>query len=142
MSYASQQDLVERYGAVMLTDLTDRADPPSGSIDEAVVLRALADSDAMIDGYLKGRYALPLAVTPPALRDLGVAIAIYKLHRDTSSDKIRQDYVDACKTLLQIAAGTVRLDVAGVEPEASGASGVRISDRRRDLTPGNLRGFI
>lgn len=142
MTYAAQQDLVERFGTSMLVDLTDRADPPAGAIDTDVVTRALEDTDAAINGYLAGRYKLPLATTPAMLRDLAQAIAIYKLHRDVASEKIRQDYADALKTLALISSGTVRLDVDGIEPASSGASGVRVVDRERDLTPDNLKGFI
>ncbi|WP_316191305.1 MULTISPECIES: DUF1320 domain-containing protein [unclassified Bradyrhizobium] len=142
MSYASQSDLVSRYGTPMLIDLTDRAEPPAGVIDAAVVSQALADADAAIDGYLLGRYTLPLATTPPLLRDLAVPIAVYKLHRDSVSDKVRSDYLDALKILSQISTGVVRLAVAGIEPAASGASGVRTTDRARPLTPENLKGFI
>jgi phage gp36-like protein len=142
MTYASQTDLVERYGESMLIDLTDRAEPAAGAIDSSVVDRALGPAVAAIDGYLKGRYLLPLAVTPPLLRDLAQPIAIYKLHRNVTSDKIRKDYEDAMRLLLAISRGDVRLDVAGVEPAASGTSGVRTSDRVRDLTPDNMKGFI
>lgn len=142
MTYATQADLVERFGEQMLIDLTDRADPPAGSIDAGVVADALADTDAMIDGYLLGRYLLPLASTPTLLKDLAKAIAIYKLHRDSASDKIRDDYTNALKMLKQIADGDVRLNVAGVEPASSGATGVKVTDRPRDFTPDNLKGFI
>jgi phage gp36-like protein len=142
MSYASQADLVARYGEDLLIDCTDRATPPAGTIDAAVVTRALEDADAMIDGYLKARYALPLPATPPLLRDLAQAIAIYKMHRDSAADKIRNDYTDALKTLALISGGTIRLDLAGVEPASSGASGVRTTDRNRPLTNVNMKGFI
>ncbi|MGJ5203635.1 gp436 family protein [Bradyrhizobium sp. HKCCYLR20261] len=142
MSYAAQSDLVARYGSEMLIELTDRADPPAGTIDASVVTQALTDADAVINGYLLGRYTLPLATTPPLLKDLAVPIAVYKLHRDTVSEKVRLDYQDALKMLSQIAAGAVRLTVAGIEPAASGASGVRTTDRARPLTPENLKGFI
>ncbi len=142
MSYASQADLVERYGESRLIDLTDRATPAAGAIDTGVVGRALDDADAAIDGYLKGRYKLPLAETPPLLRDLAQAIAFYKLHTNVTTDKVRKDYEDATRLLVAIARGDVRLDVAGVEPTASGANGVRTSDRPRDMTPGNMKGFV
>jgi phage gp36-like protein len=142
MTYASQSDLVERFGEPMLMQLTDRADPPTNEIDAGVVTRALEDTDAAINGYLLGRYLLPLASTPPLLRDLAQAIAIYKLHRDTASDKISNDYASALKTLALISSGTVRLNVAGIEPETSGASGVRTTDRERPLTAENMKGFI
>jgi phage gp36-like protein len=142
MTYSSQADLVERYGESALIDCTDRATPAAGAIDAAVVTRALDDTDAMIDGYLFGRYALPLAAPPPVLRDLAQVIAIYKLHRDSASDKITADYNGALKTLALIANGTVRLNVAGVEPASSGASGVRTTDRPRTFTGDSLKGFI
>lgn len=142
MSYCTQQQLVDRYGEAMLIDLTDRDDPPAGAIVSAVIDGAIADADAAIDGYLKGRYALPLTATPPLLRDLAMPIAVYKLHRNIASEKVRQDYDDAMRALREIASGAIRLDVAGAEPEGSGSSGVRATDRAREMTPDNLRGFI
>ncbi|ETR79290.1 hypothetical protein X566_01505 [Afipia sp. P52-10] len=141
MTYASQAELEERYGQPMLIMLTDRADPPANVIDAAVVVRALEDADAEINGYL-GRYKLPLSATPPLVRNLALPIAVYKLHRDAVSEKVRRDYEDAVATLKLIATGTVRLDVAGVEPPAAVGSGVRITDRDRPLTEENMKGFI
>src|SRR4051812_42144975 len=112
MTYAAQADLVKRYGTDLLIDCTDRATPQGGTIDADVVTGALQDADAVIDGYLKVRYALPLSATPALLRDLAQAIAIYKMHRDSAADKIRNDYTDALKTLDLISKGTIRLDVA------------------------------
>jgi phage gp36-like protein len=140
MSYTSLQQLTDRYGEPMLVDLTDRAD--TGVVDQAVVDRALADTDAMIDGYLAGRYALPLASTPAQVADLAQAIAVYKLHKNVVSEKIRDDYRGALKMLEQIAAGTIRLDVAGVEPAASGSSGVRTNEQERPLTAETMKGYI
>ena len=142
MCYTTQDDLVERYGMDMMLGVADRAEPPAGTIDSDVVTRAIDDAGAAIDGYLKGRYALPLSATPALIRSLALAISIYILHRDTVSEKIRRDYEDAIATLKQIANGTVRLDVAGVEPASSGATGVQFSDRPRDMTPDNMKGFI
>lgn len=142
MTYASQPDLVDRFGESMLIDLSDRGEPATGAIDAGVITRALEDTDAAINGFLAGRYRLPLQSTPTLLRDLAMSIAIYKLHRDSASDKIRQDYMDALKQLALISSGTVRLDVAGVEPATSGVNGVQTSDRPRDMTPDNMKGFI
>jgi phage gp36-like protein len=142
MTYATQGQLIARFGEDMLIELTDRAEPPAEEIDAAVVADALADADAAIDGYLKGRYTLPLSETPPLVRNLALAIAIYLMHRNSVSEKVRNDYNDALRMLRDIAAGTVRLDVAGVEPTSSGASGVRTNDRARPFTPDNLKGFV
>jgi len=142
MTYATLALLTDRYGERMLLQLTDRATPPAGTIDGQIVAQALTDTDAVIDGYISGRYALPLAEVPPLLADLALAIAIYKLHVFAPDPKIRDDYTDALRTLDKIAGGAVRLPLAGVEPTSSGAAGVEIIDRERDFTPENLRGFI
>jgi len=140
--YITLDQLTDRYGERLLVQITDRAAPPVGSVDTAVVNRALADTDAVIDGYLAGRYALPLAEVPPLLTDLGQAIAIYKLHMFEPDPKIAQDYKDALASLDRIAKGVIRLPVTGIEPESSGASGVVTIDREREFTPENLTGFI
>ena len=142
MSYASLAQLNDRYGERLLIQITDRSETPSGVVDQAVVDRALADTDATIDGYLAGRYALPLAETPPLLIDLALAIAIYKLHPYEPDPKIAQDYKDAIASLQKIATGVIRLPAAGVEPESSGAAGVETIDRERPLTPESMTGFI
>ena len=142
MPYITLDQLTDRDGERLLVQITDRAAPPVGSVDTAVVNRALADTDAVIDGYLAGRYALPLAEVPPLLTDLGQAIAIYKLHMFEPDPKIAQDYKDALASLDRIAKGVIRLPVTGIEPESSGASGVVTIDREREFTPENLTGFI
>ncbi|RIA44047.1 phage gp36-like protein [Hephaestia caeni] len=142
MAYATLDQLSERFGEQMLVQLTDRASPPAGAIDASVVTRALADTDAMIDGYLAGRYVLPLAETPDLLTDLALTIAIYKLHTFAPDPKIEKDYELALKSLRDIAAGTIRLNVAGLEPAASGNSGVVTNDRERPLTEQTLKGYI
>ena len=142
MTYVTADQMTDRYGADLLLQLADRDTPPSGLIDSSVMARALADTDAVIDSYLAGRYVLPLATTPPLLTDLAAAIAIYKLHIVSPEGKIADDYKDAVASLTRIANGVMRLPVAGIEPAGSSAAGVEVIDRDRDMTPENLRGFI
>ncbi|TDE40928.1 gp436 family protein [Antarcticimicrobium sediminis] len=142
MTYTSQSDLTDRYGESLLIDLTDRAATPTGAVVTATVDRALADTDAMIDGYISGRYVLPLAETPPLIADLAQMIAIWKLHVYEPNPKIEADYKAAVRSLEGIASGTIRLPVAGVEPEGTGGGGARVTDRERPMTETNLKGFI
>ena len=142
MSYCTLQQLKDRYSETLLVEVSDRGAVSTGMIDEALITRAIADADALIDGYLKGRYALPLAAVPPLVTDLSLTIAIYKAHANVAAEKIRQDYLDALKLLAQISAGTVRLDVAGVEPAASGASDVRTNEPERPLSAATMKGYI
>lgn len=142
MPYASLDDLTDRYGERLLRALTDRADPPAEAIDPAVVDRALADTDALIDAHIAGRYALPLAEVPPVLRDIALSIAIWRLHTFEPDAKIEADYRDALKLLRDIAQGAARLPVAGAEAAGTGGTGARLTDRARPLTAENLRGFV
>lgn len=142
MAYVTQQQLVARYGERLLVQLTDRAEIATGTIDPAVVTAAIADTGAVIDGYLAVRYQLPLGDVPDLIRDLALAIAIYKLHPFAPDPKIQADYDAALRSLRDLSTGTMRLNVAGIEPAGSGAAGVEYVDRERPLTPETLRGFI
>jgi len=141
MTYATLDHLTDRYGTDLLVQLTDRAPEATGVIDADVVARALEDTDRFIDGFM-GRYVLPLVEVPGLLTDLAQSIAIWKLHRFKPDEKIEADYRDALRALRDIGSGVITLSVAGVEPQTSGGSGARITDRERPLTAENLKGFI
>lgn len=142
MTYATQANLVERFGEAMLIALTDRAVVATGAVDAAVIARALTDTDALIDGYLATRYVLPLSEMPPLVLDLALQIAIYKLHINAPDEKISEDYKTALKMLEKIGNGAMRIQAAGVEPTSSNAQGVQIVDRERPFTAANMKGFI
>lgn len=142
MSYTTLADLTDRYGERLLIDLTDRAEQASGVIDEDVVNRALADADALIDGYLAARYVLPLAQTPDLVASLAQVITIWNLHVYEPNPKIEADYKSAIRSLEAISKGVVRLSVAGIEPDGDGGGGAVTTDRERPMTAENLKGFI
>ena len=110
MTYATQQDLVDRFGYEQLAQLSDRDN--GIAVDGAVVGRALADADAEIDGYLAALYALPLASTPPILVRIACDVARYRLFGDRVTDQVRQLYTDAVRDLKSVAGGTIKIDGA------------------------------
>ncbi len=142
MTYATLAQLTDRFGTQVLIQITDRGEVPTGTIDADVVARALADTDAVIDGYVGVRYRLPLDPAPELVTDLALAIAIYKLHVFAPDPKLKDDYDQALRTLREISTGTVRLNSAGIESPSSGAQGVQYIDRERPLTPETMTGFI
>lgn len=142
MPYTSIEQLTDRFGETVLVSLTDRGDVATDIIDADVINRALADADAQIDGYLAARYKLPLVATPPLIADLAQVIAFWKLHRFDPAQKIKDDYSEAIRMLKDISRGILVLDVAGVQPESSGSSGVQITDRERPLQADKMTGFI
>lgn len=142
MPYTTLALLTLRYGEAALIAQTDRADVPTGVVDGAVVDRAIADAEAVIDGYLAPRYALPLTEVPPQIADIAATVAWWKLHRSEPDPKVKLDYEAAMRTLRDIADGRFRLPLAGIEPAAPGTDGVRMTDRERPLTEANMKGFI
>lgn len=144
MTYATLDQLVDRYGLDLLVRTTDRADDPTGVVDADTVARVLAATDGVINGYLRRKYALPLPEVPDPLPDLAQSIAIYKLHRFEPDPKIDKEYKAAIATLAQIADGTITLSIpeTGAAPASPKSTSIIYSDRKRPLTECNLKGFI
>lgn len=129
MSYASSADMIARFGERELVELTDRVG--AGVPDAALIQRALDDAASEIDGYLRGRYALPLATVPPVLRRIACDIARYLLAAERATDEIRWRYERGLKILDGIAAGRVHFALA----QAGGGGGsmeVSVGSRPRD----------
>jgi len=131
MPYCTLDQLTDRYSHALLVEISDRADAPTGTIDADMIDRAISDADALIDGYLARRYALPLASTPRLVTDLSLRISIYYAHGRVAAEKITKDYEAAMKTLRDISNGLIQLDIDGAEPAASGASEVRTNEPER-----------
>ena len=145
MPYANLQQLIDRYGASVIVGLTDRGAMAIGVVDEDVVARALADTDAVINARIAGRYDLVsvAAAVPEVLVDIALCIAIWKLHRFEPNQKIKDDYTEAMRQLREIGDGTMRLPgESGAEPEGTGETGARVTDRERPFTEATMKGFI
>ncbi|NOR62158.1 MAG: DUF1320 domain-containing protein [Rhodobacteraceae bacterium] len=137
MPYADLTGLTARIGEETLIELSDRASPPAGGVDAA-----LADADALIDGYLATSYTLPLSASQTLVVTLAEAITIYKLYTFAAPERAESDYRDAIKSLEKIAEGKIKLTAAGAEPSSSGGSGVKSCDRKPEMTRNNMGAFI
>ena len=118
--YATQAGMVARFGQKEVVALTDR--DFTGVIDEAVLTTALEMSGYEIDGYLGGRYNVPMDNPPPILIGFACDIARYRLCGTggvQATDEIRDRYKDAIRFLEHVAAGRVTL---GGLPEGSSAT--------------------
>ncbi len=116
MAYATQQDIIDRYGEDQLLVLADR--DGDGEADENVLTRALADAESEIDLKVGTRYDLPLTTVPDVLVQLAVDIAVYRMCNNDAlvTEEIRTRYKDARATLSDIAKGHASL---GPVPEKS-----------------------
>ena len=128
MSYCTQADLIERFGTAEITQLSDRAG--LGTLDSAVIEGAIADADAEIDGYLSGRYALPLINVPLVMTRIACDIARYWLFGQDTTPLVKDRYDQAISYLGKVAAGTITLgpDATGAEPESQTATALLQSD--------------
>lgn len=109
MPYASQQDLIDRFGEDELIMAADR--DRDGQIDTAVVDVALEDATAEIDSYLAQVYQLPLPVTPLLIKRLACDIAFHRLspEADTATEYRRTRYDEAVSLLKKLAKREVTL---------------------------------
>lgn len=142
MAYTTLTKLTARFGENMLISLTDRGDIATGTIDTDVIDQAIADADALIDGYVSVKYALPMAETPPLIGKLALDLVIYNLHIASMDAKIEEDYKAALATLKDISAGRLRLPIEGKDAPGTGGSGARFTDRDRTFTENGMKGFI
>ncbi|ANQ83703.1 hypothetical protein dqs_0627 [Azoarcus olearius] len=124
MPYATQAEMVSRFGERELVELTDRFDAPLGLIDAGVLGKALADADVEIDGYIGARYTLPLATVPDRLVQLACDIARYHLYTNAVPELVAERYKAAIAFLRLVAAGGATLGL----PETSGSAGMGLAE--------------
>jgi phage gp36-like protein len=129
MTYAVQQDLVDRFGNAEILQLTDRNN--TGSVDSAVVTRALTDADATINSYLATRYTLPLSSVPTKLVGIASDIARYSLYDDAATPQVTQRYEDAIQFLKDVSNGvaSIGIDASSQAPAVAPQVQVQANDR-------------
>lgn len=104
-TYATSQDVIDRYGSDALLLLADRDN--DGLVESTVVDTALADASAEMDAYLAVRYTLPFATPPALLVHLCVDIAIYRLSAESgvATDERRRRFDDVLLLLARLSTG-------------------------------------
>lgn len=87
---------------------------------------ALESASALIDGYLRRRYTLPLVAFVPDLTRAACSIAAYDLLSANGYDPIAQDngnvrirYEDAIKWLERVAGGEISPEITDSSDEAA-----------------------
>lgn len=118
MAYATQQDLIDRFGEEELIQVSD---PQNMAIDPVKVVKALDDASNRIDTDVAALYTVPVNPPHPALVLLCADIARYYLHSDKANENIRKAYEDALKLLEKIRSGLVPLPGATSNTTTPGA---------------------
>lgn len=141
MTYATQQDLVDRFGSPELVELTNRGEVATGEIDATMVTAALVEADAEINSYLRKQVTTPLDPVPDQVKRIGVDIARYRLYRDNAPDYVVRGYTDAIKWLARAAAGDVSLGDAAGPTEPATAGEVQFDAPCRTFTRDSMKGY-
>lgn len=136
MGYCDQTDVTRRIGSTLLIELTD--DTGAGTVETTALAECISDSDGVINGYLRGRYSVPLSTVPDLIKRISTYLTIYYLYDRRASafggipPHIAENYKFAIDTLKLINNGTVDL---GIEPPPA-SSTAQIAQ-----TDGPTRGF-
>ena len=141
MPYATQADLVARFGTSEVLALTDRAN--TGAIDASVLTAAFEQAGDEIDAYLGGRYSLPLASVPRLLVGVCCDIVRYRLcGADVSeTEPARNRFKDALKLLEQIRDGKLTLGLDPAQQAVGTGNTVLINDGRRKFNADALSDY-
>ena len=112
MDYCTIEDIETHVSTSTLIQLT--SDYEQDEIDRVVSEEAIIYSSTLIDGYLRGRYNLPLDTRFPLLRIVAIDLSIYRLYsrrmRDDMPEVIEANYKNAIKILQDIQKGTISLE--------------------------------
>lgn len=165
--YASATQLLERYSA---DEIAQRADPsiPRIVYGELLTLaaaggdlssytpeeqaavgaaltnveRALQDAEDTINGYIGGRYQLPLAQVPGVLRLHTCQIARFVLYEDDAPKHIANLYESSLKFLGYVCDGSVQLGLTAFGSSAAPAAGAAMVSTETVFGRERGKGFI
>lgn len=143
--YATVTDMIARFGETHLIRLSRPEDRSAETVDAEKIERALSDVSGVIDGYIRGRYLVPIASPPVEIIRAACVLARYELaqgeHMEPSEEmsKARKETIT---WLENISKELINLDVPAALPSGPAVgSGPRMSDRARIMSLDSLRGF-
>jgi phage gp36-like protein len=154
MAQRADDSIPRLVSAAMLTTAAAGGDMSSYTSDEqaataaalANLQNALQTAEDKINGYLQGRYPLPLASVPRILAGYCCDMARYELYDDQATELIVKRNADALKFLVSVSKGEIGLglDTGNVNVEgmdgASFVSQVKVFGRDPDRSDGSPGG--
>ena len=110
--YCNPDDLEKQISKSALIQLTND-NPNQEEIDTVICGEAILYSSTLIDGYLRGKYTLPLNSQFPLLRIIAIDLSIYRLYSrriyTEIPESVTQAYKNAIKTLEDLKKGIITL---------------------------------
>ena len=125
MSYCTVQNLIDRYSENELIQLSDNDN--LGQVNEVVIDQSIADASSLIDGYLGGRYALPITPVPLSLVRIASELTRYYLQKGVIQDDVEKRYQNTIKTLEKIASGTLSIGITATGDKPASQNTVQMT---------------
>ena len=138
MSYATVQDLIDRFGEDELIGLTNGGE--AGAYDLATIERAISDSGEEIDAYLASRYQLPLNPVPQLVTGWCCDLTRLRLNKYKSSEAVVGNAALVRTALRAAQAGRLTLQANAID-SAIGSDAIELSGGSRKFSRDSLRGF-
>lgn len=142
-AYATVADMISRFGEPQIVRLSRPDERDATAPDAVKVGTALADATALINGYIRGRYFVPVANPPKDIVRAACILARYDLaqsERSDPSEEMAKGRKDVIAWLENISRELVHLDLPAAAPAGPAVgSGPRMSDRERIMTLESLR---
>jgi phage gp36-like protein len=118
MPYATLDDLTRRFSQEAIVELTDL--DGDGVPDAAILDPVIADVDAEINAALMGRYPTPMIPADPLLVRIAADLVRHALYVNGAPPVVKERAETSRERLLQIARGTLRLNVAtSIDPSST-----------------------
>lgn len=112
MRYCTRADIGNAIPEITLIQLSND-DPAAEQPNENVIGDSVRQAEELVDGYLRGRYNLPLDPVPTVLRDAVVYLARHWLYQrrpeGAMPDPVKDSRKDTIKLLESIRDGVVTL---------------------------------
>jgi phage gp36-like protein len=120
MTYCTLADLQLAIPSATLVQLSND-DAEATAINEAVVAEAIRQAEELVDGYLRGRYTLPLTTVPSIVKDMTVHLARHWLYARRPEgvelpDAVIRTYKTAIQVLESIRDNKITLGIPGGAP--------------------------
>jgi phage gp36-like protein len=138
--YCTVDNLVSRFSLEELVQLTDKSG--SGVVNTQVVETAINDASDLIDGYIGGRYTLPLSTVPKVLIGICASLARYNLYDNAVSDVVEKNHKAAIDFLTNVGKGHIRLGLSDTNEQADSDAVIEMQSAGNVFARAKSTGFI
>ncbi|GFM85409.1 hypothetical protein PSCICO_08080 [Pseudomonas cichorii] len=136
MRYCTRADIGNAIPEMTLIQLSND-DSAAMEANESVVEDGVRQAEELVDGYLRGRYTLPLDPVPTVLRDAVVYLARHWLYQRRPEgglpDAVKDSRKDTIKLLESIRDGVVTLGMPSGQA-APEPGEIRVRSRRQQFS--------